>query len=88
MTLLFLVNRRAALASCLQVAGATDTVLLIEDGVYAGVAPPTGSARVLALGPDVHARGLGERLDPGVGVIDDAGFVALTVSHNPVVTWQ
>ncbi|MBX3707408.1 MAG: sulfurtransferase complex subunit TusB [Pseudomonadales bacterium] len=88
MNILFIVNHMAGLDSCLALAGATDTVLLIEDGVYAAVTPRAWSGRLIALEPDVRARGLAARLAPGVTLVDDAGFVELTVAHSPVVSWR
>lgn len=89
MATLHLVNKTAALADCLAVAAREDTVLLLEDGVYGAVPPgPAAAARLLALDPDVRARGLLSRLAPGVGLISDAEFVALVEHHQPVVTWR
>lgn len=96
MPTLHLVSRAPALAACLEVAGADDAVLLLEDGVYAGVAAghaadhgENAPARSLfALEPDVRARGLGGRLGAGITVVSDAGFVDLVERHQPIVTWR
>lgn len=66
-----------------------DTLLLIEEGVY-WLLPHHKEhlsrlpARVLALEPDLLARGLGT---DGIGCVDDAGFVELAVSHDTVINW-
>lgn len=88
MNILFIVNNAAALDACLALAGGTDTVLLTEDGVYAGTRARAWPGRLHALEPDVRARGLAERLAPGVTLVDDAGFVELVVAHSPVVSWR
>ncbi|HSG89642.1 MAG TPA: sulfurtransferase complex subunit TusB, partial [Pseudomonadales bacterium] len=72
-------------------AGADDTILLIEDGVYAALAasegPAPGAARWCVLMPDARARGLHERLRPDVEAVDHAAFVGLAVDHARVVSW-
>ncbi len=77
-------------------AGADDAILLLEDGVYAGIAAGMAAGMAAhapprplhALEPDVRARGLQDRLGPGVTVISDAGFVRLVERHQPIVTWR
>jgi len=91
-----------ALASCLAHAADDAAIILIEDGVYAALAsahpvaglPTDGLAAVAArgalhaLGPDLEARGLdGSKLIDGVKLVDYAGFVDLTVAHQPVMAW-
>lgn len=88
MGVLHLVNHPAALADCLRMAGGQDAILLLENGVYAGVADTAPDRPLHALAVDVTARGLDERLGADVTVIDDAGFVALVETHSPVVTWR
>lgn len=88
MAVLHLVNRSAALPDCLRMAADDDAIVLIENGVYGAVAGAAPERPVHALAVDVAARGLRERLGPGVAVVDDAGFVALVEAHAPVVTWR
>lgn len=88
MSALHLVNRTQALAACLAVAAEDDAVLLLQDGVYAGVPVLAPERPLHALEPDVHARGLDGRLSGHVEVVSDAGFVALVEAHQPVVTWR
>ena len=90
-----------ALTSCLAHATDDAAIILIEDGVYAALAPgehggtrvealAAAAARglVYALGPDLTARGLAEApLLAGTKVVDYAGFVELTVANSPVMAW-
>lgn len=84
------------LASCLRLAQSGHAVLLIEDGVYAAVAggakePALTEAasriKLYALKPDVEARGMGERLMPGVTLVDYAGFVGLVAEYPTSHSW-
>ncbi|MBV1789910.1 sulfurtransferase complex subunit TusB [Marinobacterium sp. D7] len=79
----------ACMASALNTITSEDTLLLIEDGVYwtlpafaSQLANLTG--RLVALEADLKARDL--KAD-AVESVDDAGFVALCVSHDKVVSW-
>ena len=88
---------RNTLESCLRTASNGSAVLLFEDGVYAALAGTDGAAKLAAragelslyvLGPDIEARGLGDRpLLDGITVIDYDGFVDLTVDHHAVQAW-
>lgn len=86
MPCLHVVNRSVALDACLRVARADDVILLIEDGVYAGVC--RHDRPLLAIDTDVRARGLGDRLDSAVSVMTYADFVDLVVAHQPVISWR
>lgn len=88
MATLHLINRSRALQACMAAAGDDDAVLLLEDGVYAGIAAAAPQRPLHALAADVQARGIAHRLDARVTVVDDAGFVALVEAHRPVVTWR
>jgi tRNA 2-thiouridine synthesizing protein B len=83
-----------ALESCLRVAGRGDTILLIEDGVYAALnkgkfanLPQQSAATFLALAADVSARGLDGALIDSIDTVDYAGFVRLTANHQHVISW-
>ena len=72
------------LTECLRVCNAGDVILLIEDGVYAGLAnsefidaTTARVATVYALQSDVEARGLSARLASTIKTVDYAGFVQL-----------
>lgn len=84
MAALHLVNNPSALQSCVEVSAADDDILLIEDGVYA----EQGVARILlALAPDVEARGLLERISETTELVSFDEFVTLVETHKPIVTW-
>jgi tRNA 2-thiouridine synthesizing protein B len=86
-----------ALLSCLNHAKDGDAVLMIEDGVYGGMAG-TGLAEIVSetgkqvslyvLTPDLDARGIdaGRLMSPVKGV-DYAGFVDLVTSHDRTQAW-
>lgn len=72
-------------------------VLLIENGLYCARAGSAISAEietqlaqfeVKVLQPDLEARGIDQsELIEGIDVIDDQGFVDLSITHGPVVSW-
>ena len=70
-----------------------DTMLLLEDGVYAAMkggkaASIIDGMKVSVLGPDLAARGISEeKLVDGVTVIDYAGFVDLVEANDKVQSW-
>ena len=83
------------LETCLNVAPGGE-ILLIEDAVYAAT---TGNAfaaklndalgrfKVYVLQPDLDARGMGDKLLPGVNAVDYGGFVDLASSNNTCQSW-
>ncbi len=82
------------LEACLQVADQGDTILLIEDAVYAALGqgkysnlPELTGATILALAADVSARGLQEVLNAAIDTVDYEGFVRLTTTHQRVISW-
>jgi tRNA 2-thiouridine synthesizing protein B len=79
-------------AKTLSLAREGDTVLLIEDAVYAAAPARTSlsdalaesqerGAKFLALAPDVAARGVVSQMP----TVDYAGFVALIMDHDRVM---
>ena len=100
--MLHLVNKspteRNSLDSCLRLAEAGSSVLLLEDGVYAAladaafadaVAARMGELTFYVLGPDVSARGLDNKpVIDGVNVVDYGGFVDLVVEHDVAQSWM
>ncbi|TAN49204.1 MAG: sulfurtransferase complex subunit TusB [Methylococcaceae bacterium] len=80
-----------ALRRCLARVGPSDSVLLIEDAVYA---PASDAAlrcagKIYALLPDMAARGLTRNpLQGDVEYVDYAGFVQLVVNHDKVISWN
>ncbi|MEK9625627.1 MAG: sulfurtransferase complex subunit TusB [Gammaproteobacteria bacterium] len=87
----------SSLKTCLSLAREGSDVLLIEDGVYGGLAGSAHAAmvedalksvKVYALGPDLKARGLAEdRLISGIEVVDYEGFVELACANDKVQSW-
>jgi tRNA 2-thiouridine synthesizing protein B len=82
------------LHSCLKAAKDDDTLLLIEDGVYAALNSgeysdlvKSARPRIVALAPDLQARGLLDKLLDCVETVGYAGFVDLTSTHSKVVSW-
>lgn len=88
---------RNTLDSCLRLARKDSGILLIEDGVYAALrdssvserlAGRIGDLKLYVLGPDIEARGLGEKpLIDGIEVVDYGGFVELVAGHDVVQAW-
>jgi tRNA 2-thiouridine synthesizing protein B len=83
-----------ALESCLGVAGQGDTILLIEDGIYAALDKgkfakllQQTAATILVLAPDASARGMEGALIDSIDTVDYAGFVTLTTNHQRVISW-
>ncbi len=83
------------LESCLSVAAAGSTLLLIEDAVYAAtrgnvfetrLQAAQGRCKICVLTPDLEARGMADRLMAGVTGIDYGGFVDL-VAENKCQSW-
>lgn len=88
-----------ALAQCLARVGSGDVVVLLEGGVYAGLDETADAASlqqamaasvtVYAVAADLAVRGIAEaELADGVGVVDYAGLVQLSVTHAPVMAWR
>ncbi len=88
---------RNSLESCMRVAEDGAGILLIEDGVYAAldntsvsdlIKKRMGNVKVYVLGPDVDARGLGNKsMIDGVESVDYAGFVELVAKHSATQSW-
>ena len=86
---------RNSLDSCLRVAQ-SGAILLIEDGVYAAtrgnaaeakLREAMGKFKVYALGPDLDARGMSDRVIDGVTTVDYAGFVDLVAGQPNCQSW-
>jgi len=86
-----------ALLSCLNHCKDGDAVLMIEDGVYGGmagsglsdiVAQKGKTVALFVLAPDLTARGIEvSRLLEGVEGTDYAGFVELVAKHDRTQNW-
>lgn len=100
-TMLHLINKspseRNSLATCLRLAEAGSSILLIEDGVYGALKNGRDAAAITGrmddfsfyvLGPDVAARGLGDLpLIEGIKVVDYDGFVDLVAETDATQSW-
>jgi tRNA 2-thiouridine synthesizing protein B len=74
-----------------------DSILLIEDGVYAALANAEFANKITSrldnfsfyvLGPDVAARGLGDTpLIGDISVVDYEGFVDLVADNEVTQSW-
>ncbi len=98
--MLHIVNKspfdRNSLESCLRLASKGSAVLLIEDGVYGAtrgcsvetkVQGAMANIKVYALGADLQARGIADRILDGVTVVDYSGFVDLVAEHSNLQSW-
>jgi tRNA 2-thiouridine synthesizing protein B len=99
--MLHLINKspfeRNALDSCLRLAKSGDSILLIEDGVYAALGKAAHAGKIggrmddfsfYVLGPDVAARGLSDTpLIEGIDVVDYGGFVDLVAENDVTQSW-
>ena len=100
MSILHIVNKspyeRNSFDSCLRIAKKGAGLLLIEDGIYAAqdsgnvndnLKAAATSLAVYALQPDVTARGMDNKIDAAVTLIDYDGFVKLTTEYDNVQSW-
>ena len=101
MSILHLVNKsptdRNAFDTCFRMASPGDSILLIEDGVYAALANADFASKITSrldnfsfyvLGPDVAARGLGDTsLIGDISVVDYEGFVDLVADNEVTQSW-
>jgi tRNA 2-thiouridine synthesizing protein B len=90
--MLHIVNKTAALDVCRRFAQPGHAVLLIEDGVFAAtradlLGDVAASLKVYALQPDLAARGMAGRVQPGITTVDYAGFVELVATHPNNQSW-
>ncbi len=100
MAMLHIVNKSpyetSTLESCLNHAKEGDTVLLIEDAVYAAMKGGRAAnaltaakgVKFAALSADLKARGIGEdRIVEGTEVVDYGGFVDLVEANDKTQSW-
>lgn len=99
--ILHLVNKsptdRNAFDTCFRMTKPGDSILLIEDAVYAAMANAEFANKIVSrledysffvLGPDVAARGLNDKpLIEGIGVVDYEGFVDLVAENKVTQSW-
>lgn len=80
---------------CLKFCSKGSSILLMEDGVYAGkentvysqLIDSHSDIKFYALSVDVSARGLNQDLCSAITLITDSEFVELTVTHSNVQSW-
>lgn len=90
--MLHIIPNLEALKQALAYASDKDEFILLQDAVYA-LNPKhyaNGSliaSRTCALIADVEARGLIDKADSGIELVDFAGFVDLTAEHSKSITW-
>jgi tRNA 2-thiouridine synthesizing protein B len=88
---------RSAFISALNHLKPGDAVLMIEDGVVGArkasafadlLAKAAKSCSVYVLGPDLAARGMGDKdVVQGVKLVDYGGFVDLVTTHHRTHAW-
>lgn len=87
---------KSSLDSCLKHCKKGSSLLLIEDGIYAGlrntrytdsVMNAMKDITVYVLEPDLNARGVQDKLIDGIKKVDYAGFVDLAAEHDKVEAW-
>lgn len=96
MTTLHVINKTDASLwrTCAAALGSGDALLLIEDAVYAAlpaesvVAQIPAGVQLCALAEDLAARGISARIRPGFSRASYNDFVALSLAHDRVVSWQ
>jgi len=85
-----------AFESCLAHCKSGSSLLLIEDGIYAGlkgakfsdtITSAMKDINIYVLEPDLNARGVQDQLIDGIKKVDYAGFVDLSVEHDKVQAW-
>ncbi len=85
------------LATCRKVIAKNDSLLLIEDGVIAGLLNTIytdqmrellTTHKVFALKADIEARGFTNRIITDINTIDYAGFVDLVIEHSLTQSWN
>jgi tRNA 2-thiouridine synthesizing protein B len=86
----------AHLAGCLRTLASGDSLLLLEDGVYAALSMGEGTelgniipdgVALYALAPDLAARGISAKIPAYFSGIDYPDFVRLCLAHPRVVNW-
>lgn len=77
----------SALTDCLNVLGAQDSILLMQDGAYGTQHPSlqTNTQAKFVLADDLQARGLSSTQD--IKCIEYSEFVSLCERHQKVISW-
>lgn len=89
--MLHIINKTNCVPRCLQSVQESDVILLIQDGVIAGVnnaLPENITMNCYALAEDILARGLQDKINPKITQINYDQFVELTIKHHPILSWS
>lgn len=94
--LLFTCNKDGpALNDCLRQLQPGDSLLLLEDAVYAALAgreadntPPLAGVTLYVLEEDLAARGISDKIQRGFSTVSYSAFVELCLAHTQVVNWN
>lgn len=80
-----------SLQRCLRTIRTNDHLLLIEDGVIAALKNSAFFTKNIlnyyALETDIIARGLQNKINTDVKLINYDQFVELTIQHHPILSW-
>lgn len=85
------------LKACLRILASGDSLLFLEDGVYAALQMGKGTefrnmipdgVALYALAPDLAARGISAKIPVDFSHIDYSDFVRLCLTHARVVNWN
>jgi len=94
--ILHTVNKTEVLERCLAMVSEGDTVLLIEDGVYASLEAPSTASTWASVDPavswrvletDLAARGISDKMRAPFEAVSQAQFIDLTLAHEKVISW-
>jgi len=93
MNVLHTVNSSQALASCSECVSKGDSIILMQDGVYAVIDHCLSGlflrndVSIFILADDVTSRGLGGRIPNQFELLSFDGFVQLSCSTDKTVSW-
>jgi tRNA 2-thiouridine synthesizing protein B len=98
--MLFIINQSPctadAFTQCSQYVTTDSDILLIENGVYTALTNSQFSkiveeilqqVKIYALHADVTARGLTDKILPGIKLASYSDFVDLTAKHKQIISW-
>ena len=95
--MLHIIKTPSALHDVQRYMAASDSLLLVEDAVYAAnpqhfaytlMNTALSQTKVYVLKEDVLARGVSSSIDEITHLVDYAGFVDLTAEHTHSMTWD
>ena len=91
--MLHIIKSQQAITDAVLVVDEGDSVLLIEEAVYAAnpqhhLYSQLKGFSVFALQADLAARGVSARVSPSIEVISYPGFVELTAENAQSITWN